>query len=535
MSRSIAAANQRVLVAEVPVDRRRVGAELVAERPDRERSVPSGAGQPQGGVEDRVRVELRPWTGGRPALAASPRSASSVRASDPRPSSRTAPSNTVDSDLRPTAHVCTHARGPESEETIWAARRHALRGRVGLHGPGHGPAAPASPSAAGGSPRSARTTSCASSSARHRGRRPGRRAAAPGLPGRARAPGDGRRRRCCGATCTARRRPRRRSTRSRRTPPATPTWSGSSAAAGRWSPSPAVRRPGSCSTRSSPDRPVFLTNRDGHGAWVNTRALELAGIDARHPDPADGRIERDAGRRADRHAARGRRPCWSPGCCPSPPRPTCVAGLLRGPGAPVLARHHGVAGRRGRRACFGPRRHPARLPAAAAATATLKARGGRRAVVGPRARRASRSPSWSSGGRAARPAGSPATSVKIMQDGVAENFTAAMLEPYLDGCGCRDRQRRAQLRRPGRAARARDRARRRGLPGALPRPRRPGRARGAGRDRGGPGRQRPERRPAPPGPPAGGAPRRHPPVRRSSARSRTSSRCGPRTSRRWTS
>jgi predicted amidohydrolase YtcJ len=29
-----------------------------------------------------------------------------------------------------------------------------------------------------------------------------------------------------------------------------------------------------------------------------------------------------------------------------------------------------------------------------------------------------------------------ATSVKIMQDGVAENFTAAMIEPYLDTCGC---------------------------------------------------------------------------------------------------
>jgi predicted amidohydrolase YtcJ len=27
--------------------------------------------------------------------------------------------------------------------------------------------------------------------------------------------------------------------------------------------------------------------------------------------------------------------------------------------------------------------------------------------------------------------------VKIMQDGVAENFTAGMLQPYLDGCGCR--------------------------------------------------------------------------------------------------
>ncbi len=42
-----------------------------------------------------------------------------------------------------------------------------------------------------------------------------------------------------------------------------------------------------------PDRPVFLPNRDGHGAWVNSRALELAGVDARTPDPADGRIERE--------------------------------------------------------------------------------------------------------------------------------------------------------------------------------------------------------------------------------------------------
>ncbi|HET9346862.1 MAG TPA: amidohydrolase [Candidatus Limnocylindrales bacterium] len=42
-----------------------------------------------------------------------------------------------------------------------------------------------------------------------------------------------------------------------------------------------------------PDRPVFLPNRDGHSAWVNTRALELAGIDDSTPDPPDGRIERD--------------------------------------------------------------------------------------------------------------------------------------------------------------------------------------------------------------------------------------------------
>jgi hypothetical protein len=43
------------------------------------------------------------------------------------------------------------------------------------------------------------------------------------------------------------------------------------------------------------DRPVYLPNRDGHGAWVNSRALELAGITRETPDPPDGRIERDAG------------------------------------------------------------------------------------------------------------------------------------------------------------------------------------------------------------------------------------------------
>ncbi len=42
------------------------------------------------------------------------------------------------------------------------------------------------------------------------------------------------------------------------------------------------------------DRPVFLPNRDGHDAWVNARALELAGITRDTPDPAHGRIARDS-------------------------------------------------------------------------------------------------------------------------------------------------------------------------------------------------------------------------------------------------
>jgi predicted amidohydrolase YtcJ len=42
-----------------------------------------------------------------------------------------------------------------------------------------------------------------------------------------------------------------------------------------------------------PDRPVRLFSRDGHSSWVNSRALELAGITSSTPDPEDGRIERD--------------------------------------------------------------------------------------------------------------------------------------------------------------------------------------------------------------------------------------------------
>jgi predicted amidohydrolase YtcJ len=41
------------------------------------------------------------------------------------------------------------------------------------------------------------------------------------------------------------------------------------------------------------DRPAFFPNKDGHSTWVNTKALELAGIDRDTPDPDDGRIERD--------------------------------------------------------------------------------------------------------------------------------------------------------------------------------------------------------------------------------------------------
>lgn len=42
-----------------------------------------------------------------------------------------------------------------------------------------------------------------------------------------------------------------------------------------------------------PHRPAFITNESGYLAWLNTAALEAAGIGANTPDPDKGRIERD--------------------------------------------------------------------------------------------------------------------------------------------------------------------------------------------------------------------------------------------------
>jgi len=43
----------------------------------------------------------------------------------------------------------------------------------------------------------------------------------------------------------------------------------------------------------APDRPILLWSSDYHSIWVNSKALEVAGITAATPDPDLGRIERD--------------------------------------------------------------------------------------------------------------------------------------------------------------------------------------------------------------------------------------------------
>ena len=46
--------------------------------------------------------------------------------------------------------------------------------------------------------------------------------------------------------------------------------------------------------RVSPDNPVYLVRIDGHAAWINKRALEIAGITRATPDTVGGKIVRDA-------------------------------------------------------------------------------------------------------------------------------------------------------------------------------------------------------------------------------------------------
>ncbi|MFF8616414.1 amidohydrolase [Streptomyces sp. NPDC015350] len=181
-----------------------------------------------------------------------------------------------------------------------------------------------------------------------------------------------------------------------------------------------------------PDRPVLLSNRDHHGAWANTRALELAGLTADTPDPADGRIEREPDGTPSGMLQEGATALVArlvPAATPA----DRLAGLLR---AQKLLHSLGITGwQDALLGEFGGRPDPSDAYATAARDGSLTAR-----VTGAlwwnRERGAEQIPELVAR-RAESGHGRFRTgSVKIMQDGIAENFTAAMTAPYLDGCGC---------------------------------------------------------------------------------------------------
>ncbi|MEV0091137.1 amidohydrolase [Streptomyces sp. NPDC050738] len=181
-----------------------------------------------------------------------------------------------------------------------------------------------------------------------------------------------------------------------------------------------------------PDRPVLLSNRDHHGAWANTRALELAGLTADTPDPADGRIEREADGTPSGMLQEGATVLVSRLVPPSTPQDR-RAGLLR---AQKLLHSLGITGWQD--ALLGDLNgmsdpSDAYLSAARDGSLTARVSG---ALWWDRERGAEQIPELIARRAELNHGRFRVGSVKIMQDGVAENFTAAMTAPYLDGCGC---------------------------------------------------------------------------------------------------
>ena len=180
--------------------------------------------------------------------------------------------------------------------------------------------------------------------------------------------------------------------------------------------------------RIVPDRPVYLPNRDGHGAWVNSRALELTGITRETPDPPDGRIERDAGGDPSGTLHEGAMDLvdklmppvtqeeWEEGLRVAQQYLHSLGitawqdAIVGGP-YDTLGAYTATAGRDG-------------LTARVVGSLWWDRHRGEEQIDELVARRAT-----SEVGRFR------ATTVKIMQDGVIEDFTAGVLDPYLDRDG----------------------------------------------------------------------------------------------------
>jgi predicted amidohydrolase YtcJ len=171
-----------------------------------------------------------------------------------------------------------------------------------------------------------------------------------------------------------------------------------------------------------PDRPVALWNRDHHGVWANSVALGLAGIDVATPDPPDGRIERD-------------------------PLGTLHEGaadlvLRQAPRPTPRQRQHAILVAQERLLSFGITGWQDAWVQDDVHDAYMAVAGDGRLVADvigclwwERDEDQAQIERFEEK-RAQTPVGSyRATTVKIMQDGVCENFTAAMLSPYLGADG----------------------------------------------------------------------------------------------------
>jgi predicted amidohydrolase YtcJ len=171
-----------------------------------------------------------------------------------------------------------------------------------------------------------------------------------------------------------------------------------------------------------PDRPALLPNRDGHSTWVNTKALELAGIDRTTPDPPDGRIERDPDGTPTGTLHEGAADAVER-LLPPTTDDELLAGLRRG-----QAYMHGLGITAWQDAIVDEESQSIYRRAAEQGWLTARVEA---AMWWDRERGDDQIPELIERSRAGSVGRLRANSVKLMQDGVLETFTGAMIDPYL--------------------------------------------------------------------------------------------------------
>jgi hypothetical protein len=177
------------------------------------------------------------------------------------------------------------------------------------------------------------------------------------------------------------------------------------------------------------DRPVFLASADGHSAWVNSKALEVAGITAATPDPVDGIIDREPGTKTPMGSLQEGAISLVRAHAPAVDLETRAAGLRY---SIEMLNNYGITSIQD----ASVEEEDLKAYRALDERGELSLR-----VVGSQWWDRERGTEQIDAFKTLRDRYTKgrvrASTVKIMQDGVMENFTAAMLEPYAGKDGAR--------------------------------------------------------------------------------------------------
>ncbi|MEZ5758477.1 MAG: amidohydrolase [Emcibacteraceae bacterium] len=178
-----------------------------------------------------------------------------------------------------------------------------------------------------------------------------------------------------------------------------------------------------------PDRPVYLTSRDGHSGWANSLALEIAGITKDTPDPEDGIIDRDPETGELIGSLQEGAMSLLQKFVPPPSLEKRIAGLEY---TINMLHSYGIT---------SIQDASVELPDFETYAALEKDNELTLHVVAAQWWERDKGTEQIEGFKSLRDEFTSdlvdASSIKIMQDGVLENYTAAMLEPYLEANGTR--------------------------------------------------------------------------------------------------